>query len=209
MNITMSLHWHIAFTYVISFEIVLSLRRVWITLQVGACSSERLSDLIISSRYRIRSHTSLSISSHRLPGATQELLSLTWYDSRHIMASCSYLEVTDLVHLAGIDYRVKMVCVGDSQVALQLWDTAGQERWEAIPDVTLPPPFPSEAEGLGFKGQLCSTDLWPFDGRYRCITQQFFRKADGVIVMYDLTAKQSFLSVRQWLSSVEVSWWPS
>lgn len=66
----------------------------------------------------------------------------------------------------GIDYRVKMVRVGNSQVALQLWDTAGQER-------------------------------------YRCITQQFFRKADGVIVMYDLTAKQSFLSVRQWLSSVE------
>ncbi|XP_007935263.1 EF-hand calcium-binding domain-containing protein 4B [Orycteropus afer afer] len=66
----------------------------------------------------------------------------------------------------GIDYRVKMVNVDDSQVALQLWDTAGQER-------------------------------------YRCITQQFFRKADGVIVMYDLTAKQSFLSVRQWLSSVE------
>ncbi|KAG8509136.1 EF-hand calcium-binding domain-containing protein 4B [Galemys pyrenaicus] len=66
----------------------------------------------------------------------------------------------------GIDYRVKTVCVDDSQVALQLWDTAGQER-------------------------------------YRCITQQFFRKADGVIVMYDLTARQSFLSVRQWLSSVE------
>ncbi|XP_058511839.1 EF-hand calcium-binding domain-containing protein 4B [Ochotona princeps] len=47
--------------------------------------------------------------------------------------------------------------------------------------------------------------LWDTAGqeRYRCITQQFFRKADGVIVMYDLTAKQSFLSVRQWLSSVE------
>lgn len=47
--------------------------------------------------------------------------------------------------------------------------------------------------------------LWDTAGqeRYRCITQQFFRKADGVIVMYDLTAKQSFLSVRRWLSSVE------
>ncbi|XP_053411596.1 EF-hand calcium-binding domain-containing protein 4B [Nycticebus coucang] len=47
--------------------------------------------------------------------------------------------------------------------------------------------------------------LWDTAGqeRYRCITQQFFRKVDGVIVMYDLTAKQSFLSVRQWLSSVE------
>ncbi|XP_004438812.1 PREDICTED: EF-hand calcium-binding domain-containing protein 4B [Ceratotherium simum simum] len=47
--------------------------------------------------------------------------------------------------------------------------------------------------------------LWDTAGqeRYRSITQQFFRKADGVIVMYDLTARQSFLSVRQWLSSVE------
>nr|XP_004610661.1 unnamed protein product [Sorex araneus] len=47
--------------------------------------------------------------------------------------------------------------------------------------------------------------LWDTAGqeRYRCITQQFFRKADGVIVMYDLTARQSFLSVRQWLSTVE------
>ncbi|XP_064335010.1 EF-hand calcium-binding domain-containing protein 4B isoform X2 [Camelus dromedarius] len=47
--------------------------------------------------------------------------------------------------------------------------------------------------------------LWDTAGqeRYRCITRQFFRKADGVIVMYDLTARESFLSVRQWLSSVE------
>ncbi|XP_051011386.1 EF-hand calcium-binding domain-containing protein 4B [Acomys russatus] len=47
--------------------------------------------------------------------------------------------------------------------------------------------------------------LWDTAGqeRYRCVTQQFFRKADGVVVMYDLTAKQSFLSIRQWLSSVE------
>ena len=47
--------------------------------------------------------------------------------------------------------------------------------------------------------------LWDTAGqeRYRCISQQFFRKADGVAVMYDLTAKQSFLSIRQWLSSVE------
>ncbi|XP_036616580.1 EF-hand calcium-binding domain-containing protein 4B [Trichosurus vulpecula] len=47
--------------------------------------------------------------------------------------------------------------------------------------------------------------LWDTAGqeRYRCITQQFFRKADGVIVMYDITDKQTFLSIRQWLTSVE------
>uniref|UniRef100_A0A4X2KLE4 Calcium release activated channel regulator 2A n=1 Tax=Vombatus ursinus TaxID=29139 RepID=A0A4X2KLE4_VOMUR len=47
--------------------------------------------------------------------------------------------------------------------------------------------------------------LWDTAGqeRYRCITQQFFRKADGVIVMYDITDKQTFMSIRQWLTSVE------
>ncbi|XP_078530078.1 EF-hand calcium-binding domain-containing protein 4B isoform X1 [Lissotriton helveticus] len=47
--------------------------------------------------------------------------------------------------------------------------------------------------------------LWDTAGqeRYRSITKQFFRKADGVIVMYDITCKQSFSAVRQWLISIE------
>ncbi|KAG8142694.1 putative Ras and EF-hand domain-containing protein [Naja naja] len=39
--------------------------------------------------------------------------------------------------------------------------------------------------------------------RYRSITKQFFRKADGVVVMYDVTAQETFVAVKQWLVSVE------
>ncbi|XP_025064894.1 EF-hand calcium-binding domain-containing protein 4B isoform X2 [Alligator sinensis] len=47
--------------------------------------------------------------------------------------------------------------------------------------------------------------LWDTAGqeRYRSITKQFFRKADGVVVMYDITAKDTFISVKQWLVSIE------
>uniref|UniRef100_A0A8C9ZDF8 Calcium release activated channel regulator 2A n=1 Tax=Sander lucioperca TaxID=283035 RepID=A0A8C9ZDF8_SANLU len=47
--------------------------------------------------------------------------------------------------------------------------------------------------------------LWDTAGqeRYRSITKQFFRKADGVAVIYDITAEQSFVAVRQWLTSVK------
>uniref|UniRef100_A0A4W5P051 Calcium release activated channel regulator 2A n=1 Tax=Hucho hucho TaxID=62062 RepID=A0A4W5P051_9TELE len=47
--------------------------------------------------------------------------------------------------------------------------------------------------------------MWDTAGqeRYRSITKQFFRKADGVVVMYDITAEQSFTAVRQWLTSVQ------
>ncbi|KAM3608793.1 uncharacterized protein V6R79_004842 [Siganus canaliculatus] len=49
--------------------------------------------------------------------------------------------------------------------------------------------------------------MWDTAGqeRYRSITKQFFRKADGVIVMYDITAEESFTAVRQWLTSVKES----
>ncbi|KAM4572606.1 EF-hand calcium-binding domain-containing protein 4B [Odontesthes bonariensis] len=47
--------------------------------------------------------------------------------------------------------------------------------------------------------------MWDTAGqeRYRSITKQFFRKADGVVVMYDITAEQSFTAVRHWLTSVK------
>ncbi|KAL4612804.1 hypothetical protein GN956_G22904 [Arapaima gigas] len=46
--------------------------------------------------------------------------------------------------------------------------------------------------------------MWDTAGqeRYRSITKQFFRKADGVIIMYDITSQQTFLAVRNWLASV-------
>ncbi|XP_039990131.1 ras and EF-hand domain-containing protein homolog isoform X1 [Xiphias gladius] len=47
--------------------------------------------------------------------------------------------------------------------------------------------------------------MWDTAGqeRYRSITKQFFRKVDGVVVMYDITAEQSFTAVRRWLASVK------
>ncbi|NWQ83262.1 RAB44 protein, partial [Columbina picui] len=38
---------------------------------------------------------------------------------------------------------------------------------------------------------------------YRSITKQFFRKADGVVLMYDITSEYSFSDVRYWLSCVQ------
>ncbi|KAL6478945.1 hypothetical protein MHYP_G00123780 [Metynnis hypsauchen] len=47
--------------------------------------------------------------------------------------------------------------------------------------------------------------MWDTAGqeRYRSITKQFFRKADGVVVMYDISNEQTFTAVRSWLASVQ------
>ncbi|XP_056604818.1 EF-hand calcium-binding domain-containing protein 4B [Triplophysa dalaica] len=47
--------------------------------------------------------------------------------------------------------------------------------------------------------------LWDTAGqeRFRSITKQFFRKADGVVIIYDITAEDSFRSVQAWLASIQ------
>ncbi|KAF3689076.1 EF-hand calcium-binding domain-containing protein 4B [Channa argus] len=75
-------------------------------------------------------------------------------------------------------------------------------------------PGTSATVGVDYSVKTISVDnvqvalqMWDTAGqeRYRSITKQFFRKADGVVVMYDITAEQSFTSVRQWLTSVKES----
>ncbi|KAH0618783.1 hypothetical protein JD844_018254 [Phrynosoma platyrhinos] len=57
-----------------------------------------------------------------------------------------------------------------------------------------------------FVDNKCFTlQLWDTAGqeRYHSLTKQFFRKADGVVLMYDITSENSFADVRYWLSCIQ------
>ncbi|XP_071525121.1 ras and EF-hand domain-containing protein homolog isoform X1 [Panulirus ornatus] len=47
--------------------------------------------------------------------------------------------------------------------------------------------------------------LWDTAGqeRFRSITKTYFRRADGVFLLYDVTSERSFLNVRQWIQSID------
>lgn len=62
-----------------------------------------------------------------------------------------------------------------------------------------------QTKNIHIDGVNVSLQLWDTAGqeRFRCITQSYFRKADGVMLMYDCTNEQSFLNVRQWMSDLE------
>ncbi|XP_051739932.1 EF-hand calcium-binding domain-containing protein 4A isoform X3 [Ctenopharyngodon idella] len=47
--------------------------------------------------------------------------------------------------------------------------------------------------------------LWDTAGqeRFHSVTQQYFRRADGIIAMYDVTQETSFTAVRHWLDQVQ------
>ncbi|XP_018423074.1 PREDICTED: ras and EF-hand domain-containing protein-like [Nanorana parkeri] len=49
--------------------------------------------------------------------------------------------------------------------------------------------------------------LWDTAGqeRFHSITEQFFRKADGMVIMYDITSKKTFTDVCYWLNRIQAN----
>lgn len=43
-----------------------------------------------------------------------------------------------------------------------------------------------------------------FSERFRSIAKSYFRRADGVLLLYDVTCEKSFLNVREWVDMIEV-----
>ncbi|XP_053175499.1 EF-hand calcium-binding domain-containing protein 4A [Scomber japonicus] len=70
----------------------------------------------------------------------------------------------------------------------------------------------STTVGIDFQMRTLSLDsttitlqLWDTAGqeRFRSITEQYYRKADGILVMYDVTQACSFTAVRGWMDTVK------
>ncbi|XP_068129675.1 ras and EF-hand domain-containing protein-like [Hyperolius riggenbachi] len=56
-------------------------------------------------------------------------------------------------------------------------------------------------------GQHTTLQIWDTAGqeRFRSIAKSYFRKAHGVLLMYDVTSETSFLNVRQWIDEIKNS----
>lgn len=60
---------------------------------------------------------------------------------------------------------------------------------------------------MDIDGRITSVQLWDTAGqeRFRSIAKSYFRRADGVLLLYDCTFERSFINVRDWIEAVEVS----
>lgn len=112
----------------------------------------------------------------------------------------------------GIDFQMKTLTLDSTSITLQLWDTAGQERSDITERILmftshvesyLPPEHSSFCEVIFLNPFLPI----PLFFRFRSITEQYYRKADSVLAMYDVTHSPSFTAVRGWMDSVKVNRW--
>uniref|UniRef100_A0A493SVD2 RAS and EF-hand domain containing n=1 Tax=Anas platyrhynchos platyrhynchos TaxID=8840 RepID=A0A493SVD2_ANAPP len=54
-------------------------------------------------------------------------------------------------------------------------------------------------------GEQTTLQIWDTAGqeRYRSIAQSYFRKAHGVLLLYDISSQSSFISIRQWIEDIK------
>ncbi|XP_074481152.1 EF-hand calcium-binding domain-containing protein 4B isoform X2 [Sebastes fasciatus] len=102
------------------------------------------------------------------------------------------------------DRLFKVVLVGNSSVGkTSLLRSFCEGRFHPSTTATVGIDF--SVKTLTLDNMQIAMQLWDTAGqeRYRSITKQFFRKADGVVVMYDVTVEESFRAVQPWLTNVQ------
>uniref|UniRef100_A0A3B5B9Z8 Ras and EF-hand domain-containing protein-like n=1 Tax=Stegastes partitus TaxID=144197 RepID=A0A3B5B9Z8_9TELE len=100
------------------------------------------------------------------------------------------------------DRLFKVVLVGNSSVGkTSLLRSFCEGRFHPSTTATV---IDYSVKTLTLDNMQIAMQLWDTAGqeRYRSITKQFFRKADGVVVMYDVTVEESFKAVQPWLTNM-------
>merc|ERR1711871_1321965 len=120
---------------------------------------------------------------------------------------CSVLRQSTMANSSGkpqYDYLIKLLLIGDSGVGkscLLCRYSEGVFNNNFITTI-----------GIDFKirtieldGQKIKLQIWDTAGqeRFRTITQAYYRGAMGILLVYDVTDKDSFSNIRVWMRNIE------
>ena len=102
------------------------------------------------------------------------------------------------------DYSVQLLIIGDSSVgktSILTRFSNGTFKEDYIATVGLD--YYSKTENYNEK--TIYIKIWDTAGqeRYKALTQGFFRNAQGVMVVYDVTNPESFENLKYWISSIQ------
>ncbi|KAJ8380893.1 hypothetical protein SKAU_G00016710 [Synaphobranchus kaupii] len=108
------------------------------------------------------------------------------------------------VKLVGSERVHKIVLAGDAAVGkssflLRLCKNEFRENGSTTLGVDF------QMKTLVVDGEPTVLQLWDTAGqeRFRSIAKSYFRRADGVLLLYDVTCERSFLNVREWIDIIE------
>lgn len=102
------------------------------------------------------------------------------------------------------DHLFKLLLIGDSGVGkscvlLRFADDTYSDCYVSTIGVDF------KVRTLDVDGKRCKLQLWDTAGqeKFRTITNSYYRGAHGIVVVYDITDKESFNNVRHWVEEVD------
>mmetsp|Transcript_39683 Transcript_39683/g.120176 ORF Transcript_39683/g.120176 Transcript_39683/m.120176 type:complete len:220 (+) Transcript_39683:71-730(+) len=101
------------------------------------------------------------------------------------------------------DYLFKIVLLGDSSVGKSnLLSRFTRDEFDQESRSTIGVEFASKT--VKANGKVLKAQIWDTAGqeRFRTITSAYYRGADGIILVYDITDRESFNHIDDWLAEV-------
>lgn len=102
------------------------------------------------------------------------------------------------------DYLFKLLLIGDSGVGkscllLRFADDMYTDTYISTIGVDF------KIRTIPLDGKVVKLQIWDTAGqeRFRTITSSYYRGANGIIVVYDVTDRESFANVKQWLHEID------
>jgi Ras-related protein Rab-1A len=105
---------------------------------------------------------------------------------------------------AEYDYLFKLLLIGDSGVGkscllLRFADDTYTESYISTIGVDF------KIRSIELEGKMVKLQIWDTAGqeRFRTITSSYYRGAHGIIIVYDVTDKESFQNIQHWLQEID------
>jgi|EP00944_MAST-04C_sp_MAST-4C-sp1_P012422 Ras-related protein Rab-1A len=102
------------------------------------------------------------------------------------------------------DFLFKLLLIGDSGVGkscllLRFADDTYTESYISTIGVDF------KIRTINLDGKTIKLQIWDTAGqeRFRTITSSYYRGAQGIIIVYDITDRDSFTNVKQWVAEIE------
>jgi Ras-related protein Rab-8A len=101
------------------------------------------------------------------------------------------------------DHRAKVLLLGDSGVGKSSLIRKFIDG-EFVPHIQQTIGMDYKVKILTLGGCCVKLEIWDTAGqeRFRSITQQFYRNAGGIIMVYDVTDEKSFADIREWAAQI-------